>query len=854
MCSSCTDNHLAVWRCVDCSLSQPVCRRCMRSLHVDNPFHVIQRWTGTYFRRAELWEVGTYILVRHHQGQPSLRISTNSTEIFGKISAPKGYGRAGISSQCSAATATDSLQNAYVRIVHTNGVHCLAMVSCQCQGSTQLPLDLVASRLWPTSFHTIRTLFTNHLLRYFRLCNLELKASAYQFYMLLRRLSNPIAPGDVPDLYREFRRLSRLWRWTKKLRGAGFGHNGKDPMHVDRGELANYCPACPQPGKNLRSDWKSDVDHRYVYRRMFVADGNFKADHVKQQNVLDDDIWLSEGGGMDPDRTEYNEFLRAATEQFTKAPCESTFRAIMNALMGSKSCDRTGKASIACARHGCYAPNALVDLFKGEQQKNVDFAFWKALETTGVDPQQGVILMYDIACQYCVHLEKRLEDQCFFRSRHPSYPAPALSVVKFWSHCALGMSEYLCNRHDEACTTLEQAANYFRDISTAAGLQAVTLWTAEVVDAESKRLEKPEVMDIYAARIAGLNENMSAPVPVTGDANVIEWLEFAITVEEKQLEIQYLNRQHGADIEKIQKLRHALTPLVATLNELQLVAGVFQTRHQSGHEMNDSLSNWDNLDNGTASDSASSSPAEGEDGDGNPVESVELCIPSNGNVPDTYANVELQIRKNQAMTDLNLIRDLVADMSFRWTEDVRKGSRKEVRTRGRAALKDREKALSLRCQIYTRCRSRLVALGADPQTLQQFRVLTKADTKCSTAVLTPNMPGSTTVKLSWIWHSVTQHTSVLTSVAVRRVHWLRARAQHERWREERTLVRYEMEWTVRYFLFKSKGWLEAAENRRRSPTLGATAYAHRQSASWRQLALKADRAFQINYRTYESPL
>ncbi|KAF8170801.1 hypothetical protein BJ912DRAFT_860947 [Pholiota molesta] len=278
--------------------------------------------------------------------------------------------------------------------------------------------------------------------------------------------------------------------------------------------------------------------------------------------------------------------------------------------------------------------------------------------------------------------------------------------------------------------------------------------------------------------------------------------------------------------------------------------------------MNDSLSNWDNLDNGTASDSASSSPAEGEDGDGNPVESVELCIPSNGNVPDTYANVELQIRKNQAMTDLNLIHDLVADMSFRWTEDVRKGSRKEVRTRGRAALKDREKALSLRCQIYTRCRSRLVALGADPQTLQQFRVLTKADTKCSTAVLTPNMPGSTTVKLSWIWHSVTQRVGTgdelpadpATQLEFRRVHWLRARAQHERWREERTLVRYEMEWTVRYFLFKSKGWLEAAENRRRSPTLGATAYAHRQSASWRQLALKADRAFQINYRTYESPL
>lgn len=70
----------------------------------------------------------------------------------------------------------------------------------------------------------------------------------------------------------------------------------------------------------------------------------------------------------------------------------------MNALIGSKSCDRTSKVAITCARHGCYAPNALVDLFKGEQQKNVDFAFLKALEMTSVDADQGVILMYNIAC------------------------------------------------------------------------------------------------------------------------------------------------------------------------------------------------------------------------------------------------------------------------------------------------------------------------------------------------------------------------------------------------------------------------------------------------------------------------
>jgi hypothetical protein len=119
------------------------------------------------------------------------------------------------------------------------------------------------------------------------------------------------------------------------------------------------------------------------------------------------------------------------------APCENNFRAIMNALQASKACDITGVVAIACARHGCYAPNALADLFKGEQQKNVDFAFLKALATTHVTAEQGVLFIYDIICQYIIYLQTRIgallptgltveaaiglfhvhahKDQCFFR-------------------------------------------------------------------------------------------------------------------------------------------------------------------------------------------------------------------------------------------------------------------------------------------------------------------------------------------------------------------------------------------------------------------------------------------------------
>jgi hypothetical protein len=42
-----------------------------------------------------------------------------------------------------------------------------------------------------------------------------------------------------------------------------------------------------------------------------VADGNFKADHVRQKNP-GNDIWLSEGGGMMARRDIYEEFLKNA--------------------------------------------------------------------------------------------------------------------------------------------------------------------------------------------------------------------------------------------------------------------------------------------------------------------------------------------------------------------------------------------------------------------------------------------------------------------------------------------------------------------------------------------------------------
>jgi hypothetical protein len=91
---------------------------------------------------------------------------------------------------------------------------------------------------------------------------------------------------------------------------------------------------------------------------------------------------------------------------------------------------------------------------------------------------------------------------------------------------------------------------------------------------------------------------------------------------------------------------------------------------------------------------------------------------------------------------------------------------------------------------------------------------------------------------------------VLTLLEVQRVHWVRARAQKNRWKEEFLLVKYEMEWTTRSFLHKAREWQDRFEEGDIDP--GPKAYAARQSSQWRHMALDADRLFRSANSEYIS--
>ena len=44
--------------------------------------------------------------------------------------------------------------------------------------------------------------------------------------------------------------------------------------------------------------------------------------------------------------------------------------------------------------------------FVVNSKKNIDWALVKACQTTTVDSHQGLLLIYDIACQYIIHLKE----------------------------------------------------------------------------------------------------------------------------------------------------------------------------------------------------------------------------------------------------------------------------------------------------------------------------------------------------------------------------------------------------------------------------------------------------------------
>ena len=181
----------------------------------------------------------------------------------------------------------------------------------------------------------------------------------------------------------------------------------------------------------------------------------------------------------------------------------------------------------------------------------------QSIETTRVDPDQGLMIIYDIACQYINHLQEWIgnqlltgleinhaiglfhvhahKEQCFFQYATSFIPGTGVTASEIleslWSglngispttctatlaHCAevlddhacdpnhkkmLGMTKFLCQSHTKVSDALSHSKHYFQELSQAPSLEAVQHWTHDIEQAEQNQLSNPNAMDIYGSQL-----------------------------------------------------------------------------------------------------------------------------------------------------------------------------------------------------------------------------------------------------------------------------------------------------------------------------------------------------------------
>ncbi|OJA11809.1 hypothetical protein AZE42_13632 [Rhizopogon vesiculosus] len=127
--------------------------------------------------------------------------------------------------------------------------------------------------------------------------------------------------APTQDHYRELMRVARQWHQCKLYKWYGFAHDSQEPS---QGELALFCPACPQPGINLDLPDGDDIDDSlaWMYSRTVVMDGNFKAEHLHPVNPADE-VSLMDGLGFMVSDPTYKWHLALAQETIQRSECNN---------------------------------------------------------------------------------------------------------------------------------------------------------------------------------------------------------------------------------------------------------------------------------------------------------------------------------------------------------------------------------------------------------------------------------------------------------------------------------------------------------------------------------------------------
>ncbi|KAF9471463.1 hypothetical protein BDN70DRAFT_819963, partial [Pholiota conissans] len=150
-------------------------------------------------------------------------------------------------------------------------------------------LQLLRRGLYPASPITPQICATFQLLRLLHLLSLTSKASTYDLYRALERLTDNVNGSDHRSRYRPLLRIGLQWRHLKMLKRGGRGHDDGGIPATQDGDLAIKCPSCPHPGINLPDDWDQvPEEFQFLYCLIICLDANFRLKNQLVSNYSSD--------------------------------------------------------------------------------------------------------------------------------------------------------------------------------------------------------------------------------------------------------------------------------------------------------------------------------------------------------------------------------------------------------------------------------------------------------------------------------------------------------------------------------------------------------------------------------------
>ncbi|KAJ3978599.1 hypothetical protein F5890DRAFT_1560042 [Lentinula detonsa] len=376
-------------RCESCEHSVPFCRSCWVEAHR----HTTSHW-------AQVWDSERGFFVRHD-------ISTVlNNKTFG---IPLGHE----GSDCP-----NSSNPLLMTLVRVNGVHATRVAFCGCASRVSKWRQLFDANLFPATCTDPQSAFSFDVLNDWHLSTLQGKTSAYDFVRKLRRLSDNVFTGNVPDPIKQFMFVARIWTLLKAEKRSGKAYlGGMNILNPSRPKdtVQVLCPICPEAGVNVPPQWLQQPPAlRHLYSQHFCLDGNMKLINYGKKNDSHD-VSLFAGRAYMAEESSFKHYL-ATVPQIQKDKAICNHLKVVNSANRAKFKNMSVTGVVTCqCDHGFIWSS--VDLVRGENHASVDLALKLAVASRpfndGEEPDR--IGSYDNMCSLCVHIVDR------WRKYHPSH-------------------------------------------------------------------------------------------------------------------------------------------------------------------------------------------------------------------------------------------------------------------------------------------------------------------------------------------------------------------------------------------------------------------------------------------------